>query len=109
MNQLEFEKFLDAVCTQLTTEVLANPFQSSKIFEDRVRAVAQTKLPAKTLIDFDPHPQAFPDIAIGGFGIEVKFTSKRYLEKYRQQRIGTKSHTCGKKYLSSIWKNGWHS
>lgn len=75
MNQLEFEKFLDAVCTQLTTEVLANPFQSSKIFEDRVRAVAQTKLPAKTLIDFDPHPQAFPDIAIGGFGIEVKFTT----------------------------------
>lgn len=26
-------------------------------------------------IDFDPHPQAFPDIAIGNFGIEVKFTT----------------------------------
>ena len=75
MNQLEFEKFLDAVCTQLTAEALANPFQSSKEFEYRVRAVAQTKLPTKIIIDFDPHPQAFPDIAIGGFGIEVKFTT----------------------------------
>ncbi|MDR0556763.1 MAG: hypothetical protein LBG43_02685 [Treponema sp.] len=25
-------------------------------------------------IDFNPHPQAFPDIAVGNFGVEVKFT-----------------------------------
>ena len=25
-------------------------------------------------IDFNPHPQAFPDIAMGEYGVEVKFT-----------------------------------
>ncbi len=27
-------------------------------------------------VDFDPHPYAFPDISLGEFGVEVKFTSK---------------------------------
>jgi len=31
-------------------------------------------LPHGIRIDFSPHPQAFPDIEIGEYGIEVKFT-----------------------------------
>lgn len=49
-------------------------FVSAKEFEDRVREVAGEVFPTET-IDFDPAPQAFPDIAVGSFGIEVKFTT----------------------------------
>ena len=28
----------------------------------------------KLAVDFEPHPYAFPDIVLGKFGIEVKFT-----------------------------------
>lgn len=75
MVQKDFEQVLDAACTKLTEEARKKPFQSSKQFEDRVREVLQETLGSKVAIDFDPHPQAFPDIAVGEFGVEVKFTT----------------------------------
>lgn len=75
MTQRDFEHILDAICAKLTAEARKNPFQSSKQFEDRVREVTREIIGFKAVIDFDPHPQAFPDIAVGEFGVEVKFTT----------------------------------
>lgn len=76
MNQSDFEAVVGKVCQQLTLEARAKPFQTSKEFENRVREVVHEVInDASVKIDFDPHPQAFPDIAVGEFGIEVKFTT----------------------------------
>jgi hypothetical protein len=76
MAEIEFEEVLACVCRQLTTEARSGAFKTAKIFEDRVREVVQESLQDPLIaVDFDPHPQAFPDIAVGEFGIEVKFTT----------------------------------
>jgi len=76
ITQESFERILSTVCDKLTAEAQKRSFKASKEFEDRVREVVQeTMSESGTLIDFDPHPQAFPDIAVGAFGIEVKFTT----------------------------------
>lgn len=75
LTQEQFEEVLDSVCSKLTTEAEAELFTSASQFEGRVREVAQEVLGSKHGIDFSPHPQAFPDIAVGEFGIEVKFTT----------------------------------
>nr|WP_322814316.1 hypothetical protein [Chloroflexus sp.] len=50
-------------------------FKSAKDFESRVREVLDEFMQDKGLVvDFNPHPHAFPDITLGEFGIEVKFT-----------------------------------
>ncbi|MDA8325407.1 MAG: hypothetical protein M0033_04230 [Nitrospiraceae bacterium] len=75
MKQEEFEHVLDSGCGKLTSEAEITPFNTSKQFENRVREVLQAVLSDPSItIDFNPHPQAFPDIAVGRFGIEVKFT-----------------------------------
>jgi hypothetical protein len=76
MTESEFELLLNVVCQKLTREAQAKPYQTSKEFENRVREVARETINNPLInIDFDPHPQAFPDIAISEFGIEVKFTT----------------------------------
>ena len=68
---------LDGISKQLTKEARQKIFSSSKDFENRVRDLVQelgTQYQIK--VDYDPHPYVFPDIAIGEFGIEVKFTAK---------------------------------
>ncbi|MDR1081090.1 MAG: restriction endonuclease [Deltaproteobacteria bacterium] len=76
MDILKFQDILMNCCGQLTAEARSAVFKSSQQFENRVREVldehTQNLMTAK--IDFEPHPQAFPDIAIGEFGVEVKFT-----------------------------------
>ncbi|NOT84965.1 MAG: restriction endonuclease [Methylococcaceae bacterium] len=76
MNQHEFELILDGICTALTGEAGDKIFQTAGQFERRVREVLQDAIQGdkSIAIDFSPHPQAFPDIAVGRFGIEVKFT-----------------------------------
>lgn len=71
-----FEAILDKCCKVLTSEAHAVGFKSSPLFESRVREVLDelTRNEASFTIDFTPHPQAFPDIALGEFGVEVKFT-----------------------------------
>lgn len=76
MKKNEFEAILDNICTELTVEAKNNIFESSGQFEQRVRKVLQqaVRFDSSIRIDFSPHPQAFPDIAVGPFGVEVKFT-----------------------------------
>jgi hypothetical protein len=76
MQQNEFEQILETACAKLTDEAQRKIFPSSPIFEKRVREVLcdLTNEYPEIEIDFNPHPQAFPDIAVSNFGVEVKFT-----------------------------------
>ena len=76
MNQDDFEHILDDVCAKLTDEANCVAFKSAGNFEQRVREVLQETIQsdASITINFTPHPQAFPDIAVGRFGVEVKFS-----------------------------------
>ncbi|MHB8779638.1 MAG: restriction endonuclease, partial [Anaerolineales bacterium] len=76
MNQEEFEQILDIVCQKLTDEANRKVFQKAEQFENRVREVLResVKNDSSISINTTPHPQAFPDIAVGRFGVEVKFT-----------------------------------
>lgn len=95
MEKSRFEEILDICCEQLTCEAREEKFRTSAQFENRVREVLDVlgKEDASFEIDFSPHPQAFPDIAMGEYGVEVKFTlsdtwrsiANSVLEK---QRIG---------------------
>lgn len=77
MNEQEFETLLNRLCVCLTLEARNSIFTTSKAFENRVRDVLQ-ELGSEygIVVDYDPHPYVFPDIAVGSFGIEVKFTTK---------------------------------
>ena len=76
MTKAAFEQLLDHCCSQLTREARSTGFKTSPQFESRVRKVLSelTKDDESFVIDFSPHPQAFPDIAMGNYGVEVKFT-----------------------------------
>ena len=77
MNTNDFEKLLDELCTRLTHECTAGKcFTVSKFFENRVREVIRNLLVQfKIPVDFAPHSYGFPDIVLGEFGVEVKFTT----------------------------------
>lgn len=76
MKQQEFEEILDKLCYQLTLEARSTPFKDSRQFEQRVREALITMVAGDSsiAIDLTPPNQAFPDIAVGAFGVEVKFT-----------------------------------
>ncbi len=74
MTDQEFEVVLNQTCDVLTKESIAKTFATSPEFESRVRAVVQHFLP-KTAVNLKPPAQNFPDIVLGDFGIEVKFTA----------------------------------
>lgn len=73
----EFEPILDALCKRLTDECIKKgKFQKAPVFENRVREVLDELLKQhKISVDFNPHPQIFPDIILGKLGVEVKFTT----------------------------------
>ena len=77
MTTEQFESLLDRCCEILTTEARSAGFHSSKHFEDRVREVISelTADDASIEIDFNSPAQAFPDIAMGEYGVEVKYTT----------------------------------
>ncbi|MBQ6473845.1 MAG: hypothetical protein IJJ33_17795, partial [Victivallales bacterium] len=77
MDKTDFEKLLDDICAQLTVEARAKAFASSPEFENRVRYLMAMRSRGGKIfkIDLNPPPQAFPDIAAGEYGIEVKFTT----------------------------------
>lgn len=76
MNKCEFERLLDVCCGTLTHEARKVGFASPGQFEHRVRQVLADLLKDESslCVDFSPPPQQFPDIALGEFGVEVKFT-----------------------------------
>jgi len=74
MTESDFESALSIICERLKSLAFDKPFRSASDFEIRVREVADEVLgPGK--VDFSPPDQAFPDIAIDQYGIEVKFTT----------------------------------
>lgn len=77
MTKIEFESLLDRSCFILTKEARSAGFLSSKQFENRVREVLSelTKGIDEIKIDFNSPAQGFPDIPIGEYGIEVKYTT----------------------------------
>lgn len=78
LDQKTFEVYLAKVCERLTIESqTARTFNTSKELEDRARSVFQELLNRHNIeIEISPPAQDFPDIIIGPFGVEVKFTEK---------------------------------
>lgn len=77
MTKVEFESLLDRCCNILTEEARSTGFNSSNHFENRVRKVLYdlTEDCDSIEIDFNSPAQAFPDIAMGEYGVEVKYTT----------------------------------
>ena len=77
LNVETFEKLLGELCARLTDECRSGKaYDQSKPFENRVREVTKTLLQQfKIPVDPSPHPYGFPDIVLGEFGIEFKFTT----------------------------------
>jgi len=76
MNKSEFEHLLDVCCGTLTHEARSTGFPTATQFENRVREVLDDLLKDEVSlkVDFSPPQQGFPDIALGDYGVEVKFT-----------------------------------
>lgn len=75
MDKTQFEGLLAAACVQLTAEARASTrHHKPSAFELRVRTVMGDLLHG-TGLDAQPDiDQGFPDIVVGGFGVEVKAT-----------------------------------
>ena len=73
----QFETLLTQACEILTKESQGTvPYADSKNFEKRVRETIGGLLRKFEIgVDFAPHPYGFPDIVLGSFGVEVKFTT----------------------------------
>lgn len=72
----QFEGVLDALCKVLTDESRRGKFQKAADFENRAREVLKDLLAEhKITVDLAPQAQVFPDIVLGKFGVEVKFTT----------------------------------
>lgn len=78
MLKNDFENFLNDVCDSLREEAINTPFKSQEIFENKVRKICREKISVYSDIQIQPNPtpQIFPDIPIGEYGVEVKFTQK---------------------------------
>ena len=77
MERKTFEQILERCCTFLTREVRGgHVFADALDFEMRVREVLAELVQGMRWerVDFLPHPQSFPDIALGEYGVEVKFS-----------------------------------
>lgn len=77
MNKTNLEDVLTKGCAILTDEARRTGFATSPAFERRVRSVFADLLPRNSgiVVDFAPPAQAFPDVALGEYGVEVKFSS----------------------------------
>jgi hypothetical protein len=70
---VEFEQRLTAAVEELNARLRTAKFKNAEHFETTVRdVVSQVFEINRTLLD--PVPQAFPDLSLGKWGIEVKFT-----------------------------------
>lgn len=70
----DFEDVLDRIVPELSVTLRGqNPPTTAAEFEICVRRKLAVEFPDAGL-DLEPHPHAFPDIVIGGCGVEVKYT-----------------------------------
>jgi len=76
MNEAEFEKILTRACQSLRKACRNSAdFHDPNAFEDKVRQVLARLFKDESIgVADSSHPHAFPDIAINGFGVEVKST-----------------------------------
>ena len=77
MEAAHFESILDQICRELTIKAQTpGRFTDSKQFERAVREALVSPMCAHGIeVDLSPQAQVFPDIVLGSFGIEVKFTA----------------------------------
>lgn len=74
MDIEEFEEIVSEVTNQLNQTIKTQgKYTSSKQFEEAVR---KTIASMGLAVNDEPHPHIFPDISLGIFGVEVKFTTK---------------------------------
>lgn len=75
----KFIELLESTKCSLLQQIKNSPFGSSPKFENAVRETISNnieKLGINIKVDFNSHAQAFPDICLGHFGVEVKYTEK---------------------------------
>lgn len=104
MNKVEFERLLDVCCGTLTHEARAKGFSTALQFERRVREVLNDLIrdEGALRVDFTPPPQGFPDIALGEYGVEVKFTLSDTWKSIANSIL--ESHrTAGVKYIYIVF------
>src|SRR5579863_5172717 len=73
MTRADFERLLTDVAARLTEDIRRSAdYHSARGFENKVRELL-IELGGKAFdVDLAPHPQIFPDIPLGEYGIEVK-------------------------------------
>lgn len=100
----KFEQFLDDVCASLRSEAQCNPFKSQEIFENRVRELCIEKITDYAPITINPEAiaQIFPDVPIGEYGVEVKFTLKDTWRSVANS-IQEKNKAVGVKYIYVVF------
>lgn len=73
MDSAAFESRLREMTLRLNSRATSSGFSDARSFESAVREVAQSLFPEEEVTP-PGNGQWFPDIAVGRFGIEVKFT-----------------------------------
>jgi len=78
IDRTSFETMLSSAVGVLTSDLReTTEFHTSKSFEQRVRVVLGDILNGMGLtVDMSPPAQEFPDIIIGDYGVEVKYSDK---------------------------------
>ena len=97
----QIEEVLDILCKALTSEGCKGKFKNASDFENRAREVLKDLLVQyKIPVDFAPKAQIFPDIVLGKFGVEVKFTTNDTWRSIANSVFeGTRSQTVEQIYL----------
>lgn len=79
MQKSDFILILQSTASQLEQEAKTKKFTNSKSFETRTREIIASELSKRNSeleVNFNSHAQEFPDICLGKYGVEVKFTEK---------------------------------
>lgn len=109
MDKDHFEKLLQSTVDSLNSEINSGSIPStSKDFEYKVRKTLESLIrDSSVLIDFDPHPHVFPDIAVDTFGIEVKFTTKDTWRSVANS-VFESTRNPNVLHIYYFWENGWY-
>lgn len=76
MDKPQFECMLITVSSELKADLESNGCSNEKEFERLARGKIAHHAREYANVPLEPIPQAFPDIEVGDYGVEVKFTKK---------------------------------
>jgi hypothetical protein len=102
LSSKQFENILDDLSKTLSAESAGKgKFEKASVFENRARVILNQLLaPYKLNVELDPPPQVFPDIVLGKFGLEVKFTTNDTWRSIANSVFeGTRSQSVEQIYL----------